>query len=321
MRVTRQELLTAALEYAERGWPVFPLVPGTKRPATPDHNVNDCDQTNSRCRDGHTGWEQRASTNPDRITAAWTRKPWGIAIACGPAGLIVVDLDRAKPGERQHGTQTLAEIEQRHDRKLPDTWTVKTPSGGWHLYYRQPNSVELRNSNKLLGPGIDTRGHGGYVAAPPTQIGNNKYETIRSVEPLEIPDWFSEPLQRETRAEPLARQQIRPAPKPVSLEPRIKRYVNAAINSQLEYLNKAAVGNRSHTLFQSAVALGQLIGAGLLDRGDAERKLEDTMQHHVSASADLSSNNRFTMSEARRTIDSGLRRGEHEPRQLPLNLQ
>ncbi|MGX1841378.1 bifunctional DNA primase/polymerase, partial [Streptomyces diastaticus] len=68
-------LLSAALAAAERGWPVFPLRPGGKRPAL--HPETRCPRTRA-CAGGHVTWERRATTDPDRIRAAWTTGDWNI---------------------------------------------------------------------------------------------------------------------------------------------------------------------------------------------------------------------------------------------------
>jgi hypothetical protein len=48
--------------------------------------------------------------------------------------------------------------------QLPaDTYTVETPSGGRHSYFRQPSAQQLGSSAGRIGWKIDTRGHGGYV--------------------------------------------------------------------------------------------------------------------------------------------------------------
>src|SRR3712207_7301897 len=91
------QLRAAALLYASRGWHVFPLIPGTKRPACPGHPAARCDRSDPWCRHGHTGWEQRATTNDARIIRAWSGTPYGIGIACGPSGLLVIDCDQPKP--------------------------------------------------------------------------------------------------------------------------------------------------------------------------------------------------------------------------------
>jgi hypothetical protein len=75
----RAVLLEAALGLASRNWQVFPLRPRDKRPAV-------------------RNWQTRATADPDRITRAWTAGPFNIGIACGPSRLVVIDLDRPKPG-------------------------------------------------------------------------------------------------------------------------------------------------------------------------------------------------------------------------------
>src|SRR5262245_30999328 len=111
---------TAALRIAARGWPVFPLRPGSKLPAVRD-------------------WEHRATTDPEQIAAWWSRGPYNIGIACGPAGLVVLDLDAAHghqpprgwPEEVGHGRDVLRLLAREAGEPDPvDTYTVSTPSGG-----------------------------------------------------------------------------------------------------------------------------------------------------------------------------------------------
>ena len=148
-----EQLLAAALDYAARGWHVFPTRPGTKQPATPNHPAHLCDHTDPRCHDGHTGWEQRATTDPDRITRAWTRRRYGIGIACGPAGLVVIDLDTPTDPSHRSGADRLAELEEAAGEPLPETRSVCTPSGGTHLYFAAPaDGPALCNTASRLAP-------------------------------------------------------------------------------------------------------------------------------------------------------------------------
>lgn len=305
-------LLAAALDYATvKRWPVFPLRPGTKLPATPTHTADACDQRDPRCREGHAGWEARATCETDRVTRAWTRKPYGIGIACGPSGLLVVDLDVAK-GTAASGQETLTQLEHDHGQALPATWTVGTPSGGRHLYYRQPPGPRLGNTAGRVGPGIDTRGWGGYVAAPPTTTPSGDYWLVDDHPPVDLPSWFAQlltPVARSTSASQPDRRQMRQ----VSSTGRARRYVGQAVTGELERIADAVEGRRNHTLFCSSVAFGQLVGAGVLGQGDAEELLEAAARQHVAAGA-------YSTTQARQTIASGLRRGLREPRELPNHL-
>lgn len=312
----RTHLLAYALAYAnDGGWPVIPLRPGTKRPATPNHTAETCDRSDPRCNSttGHQGWEQRALTDPGRIHRTWNQTPYGVGIACGPAGLVVIDLDT---GNGISGADSLAQLERDHGHQLPATFTVATPSGGRHLYYRRPPGTTIRNSAGTLAPGIDIRAAGGYVVAPPTITTAGSYEVIDDTWPPTLPDWFSQLLDPPTAATP-----ARPKPKPVepstsATADRVDRYVTAAVDGELARLANAGAGRRNHSLFCAAVALGQLVAAGALDRPDVEQLLERTASPWYGIPG-RKGGDPFTPTEARAAITSGLRRGLNEPRQLP----
>jgi hypothetical protein len=143
LRALQNPLLTAALSYAKRGWPVFPCAPRSKIPATV-HGFKD------------------ATTNEKQIRAWWTDNPnYNVAIATGQAsGLFVFDVDQ-KP-ERTID-EALGDLPV-----LPDAPTVETGGGGYQYFWRYPAGSDLSISGGKLGVGIDTRGNGGYVVAPPS---------------------------------------------------------------------------------------------------------------------------------------------------------
>ncbi len=325
--VPNPDLLAAALAHAARGWHVFPLRPNDKRPAFPDHTADDCTGRDPRCRAGHVGWEQRATTDPDRIRRAWSARPYGIGIACGPSGLVVVDLDVPKhpddapPPEWEgacDGWDVFATLAARHGAQIdpvdgfgPDatprsgidaTYTVGTGSGGTHLYYRHPTSgPALRNTTGDrggLGWKVDTRAHGGYVVAAGSTVASRLYGLVLDVDPAPLPGWLVGLLA--------------PAPRParrttaVSLPAdRHGRYLAAAIRRQVAHLAAAPEGQRNHALFTSAVALGQLAAGDALTDDDVTAVLEP-----VALSVGL------RLGEVTRTIASGLRVGARQPRRL-----
>jgi Bifunctional DNA primase/polymerase, N-terminal/Primase C terminal 1 (PriCT-1) len=138
------QLLAAALDYAGRGWPVFPLRAGGKVPLTSDGLKS-------------------ATADAEQVQAWWQRWPdANVAIRTGrESGLVVLDVD-----VQRGGAGTLKQLEQERG-KLPQTPRVLTGGGGWHIYFQHPGD-EVRNSAGRLGPGLDVRGDGGYVVGPPS---------------------------------------------------------------------------------------------------------------------------------------------------------
>lgn len=138
------ECRAAALAYAARGWSVLPIEPGGKRPLV-----------------AWTELQQRAATAEE--IEAWFRR-WpdaNVGIVTGRvSGLVVVDVD-----PRHGGAESLAQAQREHGPLLP-TVEAETGGGGRHLYFAHPGGL-LRNRVGLL-PGIDLRGDGGCVVAPPS---------------------------------------------------------------------------------------------------------------------------------------------------------
>jgi hypothetical protein len=172
-----------ALHFAARGWHVFPITPGAKKPPVIDR------------------WETRASTDPDQIHHWWHHTPYTIGIATGPSRLVVVDLDTRKHGQRvpdrwatlgiSTGVGVLRVLARQRHTTVTPTYAVTTPSGGWHLYYAAPAGAALRNTHDVIDWKIDTRAHGGYVVAPGSPVPPGGYELIDDRDPTELPDWVT----------------------------------------------------------------------------------------------------------------------------------
>ncbi|GAA2241499.1 bifunctional DNA primase/polymerase [Promicromonospora sukumoe] len=303
-------LLATALEYAARGWAVFPLTPGSKRPATPRHPAAECDHTDPWCRREHTGWEQRATTDPDRITRAWTARPYGIGIACGPSGLLVIDTDTPKPGAATApGEDTLAALTAAHGRTegLPATWTTRTPSGGVHRYYTTAHlPTPLGNTAGRLGALIDTRGQGGYVVAPPTTTDAGRYEVTAQIEATPLPAWLVQRLTPRP-VEPSGVRELRPVTDRSA-------YLRAVLAKEAEHVREAPEGGRNHALFLAARCLGEFVAGGSLSEGEAAGVLLDACTAHYGKPANDPKRPPFTEAEAYKTIRSGIRRGATKPR-------
>jgi hypothetical protein len=135
-------MIRTAMALAQKGMAVFPCRPQDKLPAT-EHGCKD------------------ATTDLDIIRQWWRQKPQlNVAIATGiVSGIFVVDVDNLD------AEVELRRLEAEHGG-LPSTVEVITARGR-HVYFRLPET-SVRNSAGKIAPGIDVRGDGGYVLAPPS---------------------------------------------------------------------------------------------------------------------------------------------------------
>lgn len=287
----RARWVEQVLGLAARGMHVFPLRPNDKRPAIKD-------------------WQQRATTDEAPIVRAWSHGPYGVGIACGLSRLVVVDLDTAKgdtppdewalPGITD-GADVLAELHDRYSARWPfgATPSVRTASGGMHLYYRAPAEREIRNSAGRVGWKIDVRAAGGYVVAPPSIMAGSPYEwtTGLDVEPAGLPGWLAELATPHTEQPPTA---VLP---PLPGRRNGHGYGAAALRAEVDAVRTATPGTRNDTLHRAAFNLGTLAGRGDL----APAEIVDEL---LAAAAAIG----LGSTETEKTITSGLRAGMHHPR-------
>ncbi|NMI60215.1 MULTISPECIES: bifunctional DNA primase/polymerase [unclassified Streptomyces] len=260
-----EHLMRTALDAAAHGWHVFPLRPGTKRPAL--HGETSCPLTGT-CADGHVKWEQRATTNPDRICAAWTHGPFNVGIATGPSGLLVVDLDTPEhkgSSDAPDGAATFRALCERAGHAVPDTYRVRTASGGTHLYFTAPPGIRMTNTQGTVADSVDTRGWGGYVVAAGSVTPTGAYEPLCGPEVARLPSWLQSILQ--------------PAPKAatapsVAIAGQSRRYADVALAAEARNAAVAQVGEREATLFRAARALGRFVAWGDLPRHVVEQALQ-----------------------------------------------
>lgn len=272
------DMLAAALDYARRGFRVFPCLAGDKKP------------------DGVLASEglHNATTSEFTIRAWWGARPnANIGIATGPrSGILVVDVDAVTDG-----LTTLRSLEDTHG-VLPPTPYLRTGRGGQHFWFSYPKVGRYGNSAKRLGAGIDIRGDGGYVVVPPS-LTEGAYEWLLPPDDTTIadaPEWLLEML-REKPVERIAPQQFT-APS--------DKYAAKAFEDEIASVVSASEGTRNDTLNKAAFALGQLVGAGLLSEFDVDRAL-------VNA-GELAG---LPTREAQATVRSGLQAGMREPRDVP----
>ncbi|MFR7321331.1 MAG: VapE domain-containing protein [Blautia massiliensis (ex Durand et al. 2017)] len=156
----------AAIEYAKKGFAVFPLKYRDKVPLT-----------RNGCKD--------ATTDAAQIKAWWQKYPnanIGLATGSVSQNVFVIDLDI----DEDRGIDGYHSLEdwQREHGDFPETWTAITGRGGYHLYYR--GNGKIKNRAGIID-GVDIRGNGGYVVAPPSIHKNgNRYEWEYSPDEFEI---------------------------------------------------------------------------------------------------------------------------------------
>src|ERR1051325_5159707 len=111
------------------------------------------------------GWRDTATTDRGEIFRWWgLGGADNIGIATGAAsGIVVLDVD-----PRHNGYETLDELEAEFGA-LPSTWRFLTGGGGEHILFRHPGGYVQNNANGALGSGIDIRGDGGLIIAPPSR--------------------------------------------------------------------------------------------------------------------------------------------------------
>ncbi len=162
-----------AVLLAQNGFHIFPCGPNDKLPAIKDY-------------------PNKATTDPKQIKAWWNGTPHNIGISTTHYGtneaLIVVDVD-LKHGKRGDLSLLQLEVEGFY---LPDTFSVTTPSGGKHLFYRVPKA--LKQGVDVLGSGLDIRSLGGYVVGPYSIIDGREYTISHKAKIAPAPQWLIDRL-------------------------------------------------------------------------------------------------------------------------------
>lgn len=232
----------AALRLAGLGFEIFPL-----------HTIKDGKCTCGRRDCSSPGKHPISSLTPNGVLQAtkdvltiqawWNQRPdANIGVATGRRSNIwVLDLDE-KPG--QSGTESLYNIMGEHE-EIPSTISVVTGSGGRHIYFAYPKDADIGNRTNLFGkeyPGVDVRGDGGYVVAPPSIHASGRryeYEVDRSfgdhIKIKRAPAWLIEKIKAN------------------------KTNIDGDFRVAT-YGAKIAAGSRNDTLFRAGAALRNFFG-------------------------------------------------------------
>ena len=249
--------LRQALAYARRGWPVFPCRPGEKIPAT-RHGFRD------------------ATTDQQQITDWFARHPGrNLAIATGAPGPDVLDVDQHGPDG--NGFAALGRLTQA-GLLTGVTAYVRTPSGGLHAYF---TGTGQRNAH-LPAHHLDFRSQGGYILAPPSQVGGHPYQLLKRLDGRDGLDWDA-----VTQLLQPGRQQQHPQPHPAP---------DHALDHLARWVASQPEGNRNAGLFWAA-----------------NRALEADPAADLSPLAAAARHAGLGDQEITRTLDSARRTGQAHP--------
>lgn len=214
-----------ALDTAARGFPVFQLNPNAKTPI-------------------HKRSFYKATVDPVEIEEMWDALPNANIGVYPGADFIIVDIDQ-KSGK--DGIKNIFErLQETPAEYLYETFSVKTPSGGYHLYYKSDiqqgyaSSVGRENKDNEIC-GVDIRASGGYVVGPGSTIDDKTYEIVNDTSPTVFNRrWV--PIAKPAYAKPEDRV----------VEPLFDIDMPSAVQQAIDYLSRADVavsgsGGNSHT--------------------------------------------------------------------------
>lgn len=295
------DMLTAALSCAAFGWPVLPCSVDDKRPLTA------------------RGFKD-ATTDPDTIQDWWREYPHAmIGVPTGaPMGAFVIDID---PKDGDTAEAVLARVVAEIGQSLPPAPMVRTPRGGLHVYFAMPEGQTIGNRGGVI-PGVDVRGDGGYVIVPPSARYGAKAKqdgcdgvayawepdadlgTLNPPAPPQVLlDFVARRYEEDGEETPTA-----PAA-PTGQSDAVRKFVLSALDAETRAVAEAGKGTRNDTLNRAALALGQLVGAGVLSEAAATSALEDAAAQSGLAKED-------GRRSVRATIRSGMTAGKAQPRDL-----
>jgi putative DNA primase/helicase len=259
-------------------------------------------------------WQERATWDQDQLKAWWRKHPGSnVGLACGATAhdwaLVVLDVD-GEPGER-----SLEQLLIEHGQELPQTWEVRSgrADGGRHLYWRAPVEVGLRNRGKMRD-GLDVRGQGGQVVAPPSLHHSGRRYTSQMPFALEaiaaMPDWLIDLI--KTPPQPKASPRFEAPPDPGQIPP----YVEAALRRAERELSQMAPQSGRHTrLWQEVASLGRYAPRYVSEGTVIWRLKQAALQSGLREDEELEHQLRSGLQKAR--DDGPLEIPEPTPRQRP----
>lgn len=192
----------------------------------------------------HKDWESTPPMSAADVQATWDVKlPANLGILTGePSGFFVLDID-----PDNGGLDSAKRLAAKHG-PLPATRIVETGSGGWHYCFTMPD-FPVTNANKWFTangyPGIDIRGTGGMVVAPPSVSNKGAYKVVHNAEIAPPPGWLLDAIRPVAPAKPVVTAATaKAAPSDPTEAARLENYTRTITSREydrLEECRRAAV--------------------------------------------------------------------------------
>lgn len=229
------DLLSAAHEYARRGWRVIPL-----HRVGPDGRTCSCSKGGNCTSKGKhpkdNAWQKAPRMSGPEIQETWDGdRPPNLGIATGSeSGFWVLDID-PKGG----GMESMAALVAEHG-SLPPTFVVQTGSGGYHYFFTLPDFEVKNDQSGHVAQGIDVRGKGGQVVAAPSRTDKGEYAVVSDLPVAAAPAWLLEKVRKADHAD-IDVVTTADLPKPEDLDEatwkRLSAYAQRAIDGELARLD------------------------------------------------------------------------------------
>jgi len=292
--------LEAALCYASMGWPVFPVHTAAPDPKGGPATCSCYRKTQCAHKGKHPITEHGhndATTDPDLIQSWWEQWPWAnVAIATGPqSGVLVLDVD-----PRNGGMIPFQEIKD----QIPATLEAATGGGGFHRYYLAPS----KKPGSSPWEGIDIKGDGGYVLAPPSQHESGQVYRWKSGTEIAPSDTLIA-LLPEPKTEPKPKKKTN-GKSTLGGTKKEKAYAERALEHAVAHVQLAQEGERNNVLNREAFGLGGFLTKDLLDQAIVHKRLFD-----AAVTCGLPED------EAARTLERSLQQGISKPRDVRQEIK
>ena len=235
------------------------------------------------------GWNVISSNDPEQVKAWGAQFPncrWGVD--CGKSNIFIVDSDKK---EGKNGENTLALL-QADNGQLPETYTVRTKSGGLHRWY----SGKGKTTTGGLGEAVDTRGVGGYAVIPD----GVDYVPLNNAPLVPTPTWVINKVGRPNSKE---RPENANEPAPGVEVDKHQRLLDA-----VHYVLHEAPGAPMHSRDDNAVAVARRVR----DFGLSFDATLRIMQEYWAERADVELDSSFDLTDVGRKVVSAYKYGKNQ---------